>query len=399
MASPADRRNLITIVLGFAAGIGCGGIIGYYAAGYIDAQPQQRRGDGGESAPAPTRVAARGRLEPEGGVINVAAPGPDLLQKIKVQEGQLVNKDQELAVLGSARMRRIEQDLARAQLDEAEDRRQKSVKHLLAQQKESRAHIEMLQKQGPLDLQIQDAKIQVLRRQLATAADLVERMRKAGTYTKQELDQQQLLRDQAQQELNGAGAALDKIKDANAAALRDAEAQRDVIDADLERAQSQLQVASLQKGLELSGERLAQTVVRAPVKGRVLKILGHEGELVGAAPLFQIADVGSMVAVAEVYETDVKAVREWFRGTKRVVAEVEIRFPGAAPTRFRGQVIHVADMVAKNTAFSVDPRQDVDRRVVEVRIRIDPASQREAAEYINMQVDVTILDPQSSGSG
>ncbi len=95
------------------------------------------------------------------------------------------------------------------------------------------------------------------------------------------------------------------------------------------------------------------------------------------------------------YETDVKAVRDWVRGGKTVDADVEIRFPGSGATKFHGQVIAIADLVAKNSSFSVDPRQDVDRRVVEVRIRLDSQFQKEAAEYINMQVDVTIKDPKA----
>ena len=87
---------------------------------------------------------------------------------------------------------------------------------------------------------------------------------------------------------------------------------------------------------------------------------------------------------------------DWARNNPRVDADVEIRFPGAAATKFHGQVVRVGDMVVKNTTFSVDPRQDVDRRVIEVRIRLEPEFQKEAAEYVNMQVDVTILDPRAA---
>src|SRR6185295_484983 len=134
----------------------------------------------------------------------------------------------------------------------------------------------------------------------------------------QELNQQKLLRDQAEQELNGAKAVLAKIKDANQAAMQAAEAQRDVITADLRRAESELPVAALKKSAELAGERYALTSIRSPIKGKILKIIGREGELVGTQPVFQIADTNSMIAVAEVYETDVKAVRDWFRNNQRV---------------------------------------------------------------------------------
>jgi HlyD family secretion protein len=334
-------------------------------------------------------------LEPEGGVINLAAPGPDILQTILVRDGTAVEKNQELAILRSRKLRQIERDLADAQLKEAEDRREKSVAHLSASRKETDAQIRQLEKQGPLDVQIQEAKIQVLQRQSTSAADLVARMRRAGSYPQQEIDQQELLRVQAEQELAGAKAALTKIKEASAASVEAAQAKRDVTEADMRRAESDIPLASLKKSLELAGEHLEQTAVRSPVKGKVLKVLAREGELVGTQPVFQVADTSSMVAVAEVYETDVKAVRDWVRNNPRVDADVEIRFPGASATKFRGQVISVGDIVGKNSTFSVDPRQDVDRRVVEVRIRLNPEFQKEAAEYINMQVDVTIVDPKA----
>jgi HlyD family secretion protein len=168
------------------------------------------------------------------------------------------------------------------------------------------------------------------------------------------------------------------------------------VEAELRRAESELPVAALRKSSELAAERWAQTAITSPVKGKVLKILLHEGELVGTQPVFQVADPSVMAAVAEVYETDAKVVRDWWRSGQRVPAEVEIRFPNSGAAKFTGQVTYVADLVAKSSAMSLDPRQEVDRRVVEVRIRLDPQFAAESAQYINMQVDVTILDPKGT---
>jgi HlyD family secretion protein len=390
MAITAGQRQLVGFAVVFALGIGCGGAAVYFWPRHANGGRDDR--PGGKSSV--TRVTARGRLEPEGGVINLAAPGPDILAKIVVQAGDAIVKDQQLAILASRKVRQIEQESAKVQLEEAEDRRQKSITSLKAQQREVDARIDQIKKQMPLDVQIQEAKIQVARRQFGAAEDLLGRMRSAGSYPQQEVEHQQLLRDQAEQEYNGAKLALEKIKDANGTALRAAEAQREVIDADLRRVESELPVAALRKSSELAAERWEQTAVKSPVKGKILKVLGHEGELVGTQPVFQVADTSSMVAVAEVYETDAKVVRDWFQGGKRKVeAEIEIRFPNSGVSRFRGQVIYVADMVTRNNALSLDPRQEMDRRVVEVRIRLDPPYVAEAAGYINMQVDVVILDP------
>ncbi len=71
-----------------------------------------------------------------------------------------------------------------------------------------------------------------------------------------------------------------------------------------------------------------------------------------------------------------------------------MRLPGRG-ARFRGRVVSIGSLVQKNSIFSTDPRQDVDRRVVEVRIELDEQFNKAAAEYINMQADVTIYDPKS----
>ena len=391
MAIAAAQRSLISLAVAFVAGLALGGAIVWF----IPRPSTGAHGGRTETQGAVSRVTARGRLEPAGGVINVAAPGPDILQKIVVDEGETVQKGQQLAILGSRKLRDIELQSAKVQLEEAEDRRLKSITSLKAQQREAEARIQQIKNQSPLDVKIQQAKIEVAQRQFATADELLSRMKRAGSYAAQEVDHQQLLRDQAEQELNGAKLALEKIKDANGTALRTAEAQRDVVEADLRRAESELPVAALRKSSELAAERWEQTAINSPVKGKVLKILLHEGELVGAQPVFQVGDTSVMDAVAEVYETDAKLVRDWWRGGQRVEAEVEIRFPNSGVSKFTGQVVYVADLVAKSSALSLDPRQEVDRRVVEVRIRLDPQFTAEAAEYINMQVDVTILEPKA----
>jgi len=68
------------------------------------------------AAPTPNRVAARGRLEPAGGVIRIAGPAarqPAVVAEIKVAEGEWVEKGQVIAILDgvpllSATVQRLE---------------------------------------------------------------------------------------------------------------------------------------------------------------------------------------------------------------------------------------------------------------------------------------------------
>lgn len=386
------QRNVISLALVFALGLGGGAAAVYF---FVHPSRETLRADTAGPRAVGGRVAARGRLEPEGGVINLAASSPDILKKIKVHDGQDVAENQELAILGSHDLRQIEKEMAETQFKEAEDRRKKTRDHLTAQQKESDARIRQLETQGAIDIRLQESKINALERQSAAAESLMVRMKAARSYPQQELDQQELARAQVEQELNAARAVLAKLKEANTVNLEVARAQRQSAALGIDRAEAEAPLGSLAKGAQLAAEKVALTVIRSPVRGKVIKVIGREGEMVATQPVFQVADISKMVAVAEVYETDVPAVREWFRSGKQVTAEIELRLPGGG-AKFRGRVVSVGTLVQKNSIFSTDPRQDVDRRVVEVRVQLDDEFNKPAAEYLNMQVDVTILDPNAT---
>lgn len=386
----ASTRSFVALIAVFALGVGAG--VG--GLSYFSKQPRERRGEQAMPAATSYRVSARGRLEPAGGILELAAPGPDVVKKLHIAENAEVTPGKELAVLASYDIRKIEHDTAKTQVREAEERLKQTLAHLNAQLKETDARIRQLEVQGPLDVQMQEARIQLLDRQRTHAETLLARMRKAGSYAQQELDQQELFRLQAEQEASAARSALTKINEANSASLEAVRVQRRSGEIGILRAQSEVPLESLRKTVDLAAERMKLAIIRSPIAGRVLKVLASEGEMVGVQPIVQLAETREMSVMAEVYETDVKSVRDWVRSGKPVEAEVELRFLGpSGSSKFRGKVTQVGRMVMKNTAFTVDPRQDVDRRVVEVRIRLDDAFHAEAAEFVNMTVDVTIFDP------
>ena len=52
----------------------------------------------------------------------------------------------------------------------------------------------------------------------------------------------------------------------------------------------------------------------------------------------------------------------------------------------------VTRMIARNAIFALSPREDTDRRVVEVIVRLGPDASRAAAPYVGLQVNV-VLEP------
>ncbi len=86
-----------------------------------------------------------------------------------------------------------------------------------------------------------------------------------------------------------------------------------------------------------------------------------------------------MLAIAEVYETDRSRLQEGCKAT--------ITSP-ALPHELTGAVRSIGRVLAKNQIFDLNPMADADRRVVEVKIRLD--TNVSAADYIHMQVTVKI---------
>jgi HlyD family secretion protein len=129
----------------------------------------------------------------------------------------------------------------------------------------------------------------------------------------------------------------------------------------------------------MAEERLKRTVIRAPSDGTIFTILARPGESVGTLPLLRMGDSRHMLAVAEVYETDVCLVRV---GQTATIASPALSQP------LTGVVEQVGSTIVKNHLLDVDPSADADRRVVEVRIRLDQSEP--AASMINLQVQVSI---------
>lgn len=94
-----------------------------------------------------------------------------------------------------------------------------------------------------------------------------------------------------------------------------------------------------------------------------------------------------MVVIAEVYETDVSRVRV---GQRAVITS-----PALSGRQLHGTVQRIGSMIARNKVFDLDPTADVERRVVEVTIRLDASEP--AARLIQLQVRVAISPEAADG--
>ncbi|MFU8876894.1 MAG: HlyD family efflux transporter periplasmic adaptor subunit [Wenzhouxiangellaceae bacterium] len=280
----------------------------------------------------PNAVSALGRLEPENGIIRVAAPamvgitaGP-AIRELLIAEGDDVVEGQLLAVTDLSELMQSIVAEKTAALNHA--------------RLEARAAAEMAESDCAL---------------VATRLDEAERRaqwQKTNVSTREEYEQ-------ARAEAISVQAACNAGR-ANAIA---AESAIQVADAALRRAQAEL----------------SRTEIRAPFAGRVLEILSWPGETVGSAGALELGNVARMYAIAEVWENDVNRVRI---GQPATVSSPAL----AAP--LTGVVERVRLKVQKQDQIGTDPAARKDARIVEVEVLLDDPEPAQGLS--NLQVTVLI---------
>jgi len=147
--------------------------------------------------------------------------------------------------------------------------------------------------------------------------------------------------------------------------------------ANLEAAQMDLDIALAD--LAAAKASLELSVVRSPLRAQVLEIHAHPGERVGSQGIMELGRTDRMYAVAEVYETDITAVK---------VGQLATIQAPAMDEALTGKVERISLKVGRLDAVGTDPIAKTDARVVEVFILLDDSEA--VSRFTNMQVKVEI---------
>lgn len=300
-------------------------------------------------------IGALGRIEPRSRVRKLSplnAMEATRLHELHVAPGDEVKAGARLATFGDYEQRRTAVAVAEGQLGVA------------------RARLAQVQAGAkPDDLRAQRARI--------ASAAATERMA--------EIEFRRLQRAAAAEaaspdELNRAEQALHAASAERAAAeaLLGSLAEVRAVDVSLAAAE----VAAAEAGLRQAQVNLELAQLRAPFDGRVLRILAWPGEQAPGEGVLEFADLERLDVVAEVYETDLPRVN--------VGQRAEVIVPDIAE-RLTGVVYEIGWQVRKKDVLDTDPVADIDARVVEVRIELDPQSAERVRRMTHMQVDVVLL--------
>jgi HlyD family secretion protein len=376
-------KRPILLGIGVLAGIG----VAIYQVLPKPAPPTQSL-----SAPPIRAITALGRLEPQGEVIQVSASNPgakieQLIVKVgdRVRKGQVIatldTRDRALAALEQAK-RRVE--IAETRLAQVEagakqgeiDAQKATVERAIAQLREdvSAKQAAIARSEAEVrNAQLEDQRYDALEQQGAVSTSLRDSKRLTLETAQQRLNEAKANRREAAETLSKqvqeSEATLDRIAEVRPVDVQVAQAEVRSAIAAVQQAQADLDLAS----------------VRAPRDGQILKIQTWEGEIVDSKKgIVSLGQTQAMYAVAEVYETDLPKLQQ---GQKALITAVS----GNKMTQeLQGTIEEIGLEVAKKDVLNTDPAAEIDARVVEVKIRLNPEDSTKVAGLTNMKVKVAI---------
>ena len=294
-------------------------------------QRQQKQVEARKAVPLlPRQVSALGRIEPLGGISQVSVPSSlsnDRVREILVKEGQEVRKGQPLAVLES--------------IDTLESSVRKS-----------------------------EAEIRVAESKLAAQDSVIARY-------KADLGQASAEARRAEQLFAAGATSANRVEKLQA---DESSAKAQVAEAIATKATLVEDLRSSRASLDKDKTERAKATVLAPFSGTVFKVHARPGDKVGEDGLLEMGDSSRMGVIAEVYQSD--------RPMIALGQKASLSADGFKGRKVAGQVVEIAREVSRQTVFSGQAGENLDRRVLEVKIGLAPQESALASHLNYLQVNV-----------
>jgi HlyD family secretion protein len=337
-------------------------------------------------ASAPLPVTALGRLEPEGEVMRLAAPvalDGDRLKELRVQVGDRVKSGEIIAVLDASDRFADEVTQAKAQVEIAQAefaRVSASAKQSEIQAQE--ASILRLQADLRGSEASQSATISRWQSEVRTAEAELARFQQLyaqGAVSASVLDTKRLSAETTRAQLQEAISTRDRFANTLQAQILEASSTRDRIAEvrPVDIATKAREVDSAIAALKRAETNLAQAYIRAPMDGQILKIRTRLGEKVSNDGIVELGATDRMVAVLEVYQTEIDRVKV---GQSATISGQS--FQGEV----KGVVSQVGLQVERQRQATNQAGENLDRRVIEVKVRLSPQDSRRVEAFTNLQV-------------
>jgi HlyD family secretion protein len=301
-----------------------------------------------------TQVTGIGRVEPENKIIRLNSEVAGLVTRLVAKAGQTLQAGDPILELSKS----------------IEDSRTALAQSRIPTQQAAIADAQAAVEAAASRIaaaQVKLAAAQVRERAIKTRLDRTQALVKQGSDTQQSLDNLTAEYEGAQQDVRAAQAeitAVQKDRDRLQAAYKTTQTRVTELEADVKVAQSQ-------------GN---QRIVRAPYSGTLLSMDVTQGSNI--SPTTAIGDFAPAGMITAVCEID-----ELFAARVQTGQKAYIRNQGMRDTLSLGTVIYAAPYLKKKSLFSADAGELEDRRVREVRIKLDDPKK----VLLGARVDCVIL--------
>lgn len=334
-----------------------------------------------------TRIVAQGKLEPAQGVIRLTATPGDRIESVEVEVGELVEKDQLLISLRSEKLLKKQLETLEIKYQEAEQHRQAAIDQ--AQLAVKAAELKSKQAKGQVTaLKRQDQLVEMAENQVESARKILERLENlaADSLTKDfvgaiELDRQRIQIADAELKHQQQVDALDQAKETSDLGTQVAEQELSLAQNALRTAQESMALKAFESERAALQMQVDAARVISPCKAVVLSIDSQVGEMATQFPLMELANTDQIVCRVEVYETDAALVKP--KQTATISSPVFDK-------KLRGRVLRREMLVGNPKLSPADPLAKVDYRTVNAIVEIDPEDVQIAAQWLQLQVEVTI---------
>lgn len=383
----AGKRPKWMIVFLVSATTIVGGITYYGVALFSTSRPAPAPS---ETVPSIQKIVALGRVEPATEVVQVTTPVDlrnDRVAELRVQRGDQVEANQVIAVLDShTRLRsallEAQESVKVAEAELVQVQAGAKSGEIAAQQ----AEISRLQAELQGEVAAQEATVARWQAEVDTARAEYDRYRslyEEGAISASEMDSKRLAWQTSQAQLQEAIASQNRTANSLREQVQQAQATlnqvAEVRPVDVQLAQAKVEQAIA--AVKRAETDLEQAYIRAPLAGRVLEIHVQPGEEIGDNGIADLGQTEQMEVIAEIYQTDIGKIRAGQTAT--------ITSESIAGT-LQGTVHQVGLQVSQQRVFSNQPGENLDRKVVEVRIRLNSRDSQKVADLTNLQVQVSI---------
>ncbi|MBW4662813.1 MAG: ABC exporter membrane fusion protein [Chroococcus sp. CMT-3BRIN-NPC107] len=383
---PVDKKLIGSVI----AAIALVAAIAYYGISQSGLLTQSSQEPVVATPPA-KKVTALGRLEPEAETISLAAPvalDGDRLAQLLVTEGDRVKTGQVVAILDSREVLENQLQQAKEQVNNAQAKlNQVKAGAKTGEIQAQQATITQLEAELNGGNETQNAAIARWESEVRNANAEYKRfvqLYEQGAIASSNLDSKRLVAETASAQLKEAVSSKNRNFRSLQSQINQAKATLDRIS---EVRPVDVQVAMAELETTLSAVKSAQTAldrayIRAPIAGQILKLHTRPGEKVSDEGIVEMGKTDKMLAVAEVYQTDIGKIKVGQQATITSQA-----FDG----EIKGTVAQIGMQVERQKVFSDRPGENLDRRIVEVKIRLNNLEDsKRVAGLTSLQVQTAI---------